>query len=255
MAQNIHVGVPFNSIGNSYFESVGINWSLGIPGRGGGGTRVMGISPSGQLIPNPTFSFNGGNLMPPFGVNPPVGGGRLDLRGNNFRLGLSMAKGSSTWLSSQSPSLVVQNGFGGSLFSGQVRPFVTGYVPTVGGSPMVYPDNAVTRAINSGMLETNPSVEHHDARSQRGFESSITRASTATTGDQSVAAIKAERARMLEARRLRMEALIAEAKELQQQEQNSKSRRKYLEAIGFADDEYQKSQLREIADSLKTIRR
>lgn len=253
-AQQVQFGVPMQTMGNRYFEKSGISWRLGIPGRNSGGTRVMGISPSGQLTPGINVSYNSGNFFPPFGGYDLGTGGRLDLNGRNFRLGLSMAKGSRTWLSSQEPTLVVQNGFGGSIFSGQVRPFATGFVPVVGSQPNIFVDNAVTRAVHSGLLDSVSSTQDSSSYSQATHLVRVPK-STATTGDKSVAEIKREREMMMEARRAKLKQLVAEAEILKQQEQNSQSRRKYIEAIRYADDPTQRSELRILADALKPAKR
>jgi len=264
VAQGIHVGVPFNSIGNSYYESTGVNWSWGIPGRSSGGTRIMGLTPQGTLTPNLNFSFHGGPLVPPFGNYHPNAGGRLDVRGRNFQLGLSMAKGSATWSTMQAPSLTVQNGFGGSIFSGQTRPFVTGWVPIVGTQSASYPDNAVTRAVQSGMLDQVSPTETPSASALSHTPTHTPNysnpRSTATTGDISVAAIKEERARQLQQRNRIMTQLIEEANELLQEENESAKnksivRRKFLEALKYADDDQTKRELKRLADSLKVERR
>ena len=114
--QLIHTQTPFQQGGSSFYESSGVNWSV----RGD------------HFFAN----FGQGPLLPPFG-NPSgdmglrtgfgfVGGG---LSGN---LGFNFSQGSSSGFSSTTPSLTTTNGYTGSIFSGTVRPFVTGFSPVVG---------------------------------------------------------------------------------------------------------------------------
>ncbi|MGV3486549.1 MAG: hypothetical protein ACO1RT_19180 [Planctomycetaceae bacterium] len=53
----------------------------------------------------------------------------------------NFVQGSSRTISSATPSLTTMNGYPGSFFSGQVRPFVTGITPVVGSYPM--PDQSL----------------------------------------------------------------------------------------------------------------
>jgi hypothetical protein len=255
--QSHHFGAPLNSVGSGFNQSAGIHWNAGIPGWNAGGTRVMGLSPQGPqgsrgaLTPNLNFSFHGGNLVPPFGYFNPGAGGRLDVRGRNFQLGLTLAKGSSTSLSMQAPSLMVPNGSGGSMFSGQIRPFVTGVVPVLGCYSGGYPDNAVTRAVASGMLDRSPETHKNSSLPRSEPAQFSNPRSTALTGDLSVAEIREQRSQMLEQRRERMNEIVQEAQALLSQEDRAGGRRKYLEALKYADDDRAKRELKMLAESLK----
>jgi hypothetical protein len=229
-AQNIGISTPFTSASASYFESIGINWGFGIPGGGRGG-GVMGLTPSGQLTPNLGFSWNGGNVIPPFGNYNPAAGAQLNLQGRHFNLGLSMAKGASRTLVSQAPSIVVQNGFGGSMFSGQVTPFVTGLIPVVGDQPF---DNAVTRALQSGQLDLTYRPE--EARIFDTPAAPPTVPSSAAQGAPSLASIKAERAAQAREKQLKLESHIAEAKQLIESGRKSLARNHLRQALELTDD-------------------
>lgn len=250
--QSLSVGMPLNSQRGSFYQSSGFHWNARARGWNGNGTRVMGLNPQGGLTSNLNFSFRGGNLVPPLGGFNPAAGGRLNVRGRNFQLGLTMAKGSSTFLSMQAPSLMVPNGFGGGIYSGQVRSVVTGFVPVAGGGySSGYPDNGVTRAIDSGMLDQTPSA-NRDASLPRSEAAQYSDPrSTALTGDLSVSQIREQRAKWLEQRRLRKNELVREAERLLNQNDRVESRRKYLEALKYADDERTKRDLKLLADSLK----
>ena len=122
-AQMVHTSVPFPSTGSSYHESNSIGWSI----RG----------------PNWFANFGGGGpLLPPFGgtanggLSGGVGFGGGGLSGS---LGFNFSQGSSQSISSTTPSLTTMNGFPGSMSSGVVRPFVTGFTPIVSGYPVIDP--------------------------------------------------------------------------------------------------------------------
>jgi hypothetical protein len=105
-AQLIHTSTPFQNVESSYFETNSIGWSL----RG----RNWFANFGGQ-----------GPLLPPFSAATPGGGVSGSLRFN-------FSQGSSQSISSTTPSLTTMNGFPGSISSGVVRPFVTGFTPVVG---------------------------------------------------------------------------------------------------------------------------
>ncbi len=253
--QNINVSTPFTSTSDSYYENIGVGFGFSIPGGRGPGSRVVGLSPNGQLMPNLTFS-RGIGFGRPFGGFVPGAGGAFGFRqvGNNgggFALGLNFAKGSRRSIVSTTPSLTVQNGFGGSIYSGQIRPFVTGVVPIVGSNfatPVpnfngrIYPapmpiDNAVTRAINSGQL----SLARNRAEEQPLTESASVdygdAESTAIHGDASVASLKAERIRRLAAQQKAIDDKIHEAEQLAEQQEFAMARTKYREALRLVKDD------------------
>jgi hypothetical protein len=243
-AQNIGISTPFTSAGASYFESTGISWGFGIPARGG---NVMGLTPGGQLTPHIGFSWNGGNIAPQFGGYNPNAGARLDIQGRNFSLGLSMAKGASRSLVSQAPSIMVQNGQGGFLFSGQSTPFVTGMIPVIGDQPL---DNAVTRALQSGQLdltyrpeEVKPADEapllHHSK-------------SSATQGSASIASIRQEKDRKARENQAKCQALIAEAKQLLESNRRSMARNKLRQALELTESQELKKLIRTEIEALRS---
>lgn len=242
VGQGIGITTPFTSAGDSYFESTGISWGFGIPAHG----RVAGLNPNGQLTPQIGFSWGGGNIVPPFGGYNPNSAAQLNLQGPNFRFGLSMAKGSSRTLTSQAPSLMVQNGFGGSIFSGQVSPFVTGLIPVVGSPPL---DNAVTRAIESGQLDLTYRPEDPPLEPYTG--DACHSRSTATQGDLSVQAIKADRAKQNAGRQREFDALVAEAGKLSETGRPGMARQKLNKALELTDDEESKKVIRNQIENLR----
>ena len=256
--QQVGVSTPFQSFGDSFYESAGVNFGFTLPGGRGPGSRVVGYAGNGVLTPNLRFQQGGAaSAVPPFGgydpnANANFGFGRYNSNGGGFSLGLSLGKGSTRTLTSTTPSMVVQNGFGGSMFSGQVSPFVTGYYPVVGGGrplmmgggrPPVM-DNAVTRAVRSGQLDlTSPGVAESAPSSVAGV--GPTRESSAPYGDESVAAIKARRQARLTANESHIEALIRKGLDSEEEGDYLAARKVYREAIKICDDRKRLKWLRE----------
>ncbi|MFK8114488.1 MAG: hypothetical protein AB8B91_19970 [Rubripirellula sp.] len=115
-AQMVYTQVPFQQINSTSSTGSNINWNL----QG----------------PNWFANFGGGGpLLPPFGgpVNGGVSGGfGFGGGGVSGNLGFSLGQGSSSSISSTTPSLTTMNGYPGSISSSVVRPFVTGFTPIVG---------------------------------------------------------------------------------------------------------------------------
>ena len=128
-AQMVHTSAPFPSIGSSYFESNSIGWSIQ------GQNWFANFGGGGPLLP-PFGGMPGGGLSGGFGF----GGGGLS--GN---LGFNFSQGSSQSISSTTPSLTTMNGYPGSMSSGVVRPFVTGFTPIVSGYPVVDPSQTTAQ--------------------------------------------------------------------------------------------------------------
>jgi hypothetical protein len=245
IGQNIGITTPFTSAAGGYFESTGISWGFGLPGRGG---PVFGLGPGGQVTPQIGFSWGGGNVIPPFGGYNPNAGAQLSATGNNFSFALNMAKGSTRTLTSQAPSMIVQNGSGGSFFSGQVSPFVIGMVPIVGDQPL---DNAVTRAVQSGQLDLTYRPEE-SATPDRADYYYLSK-STATQGDQSVTAIKAQRARERVQRAQRFDELLADARQQLELGRRTEAREKLRKALELTDNEELKKVIRVQIQNLRPV--
>ncbi len=239
-AQNIDVSTPFHSYNDSFFESFGVNFQFGIPGGTGSGSRVVGLSPFGQLTPNLIFAQQGAGVIPQFGGYNPNAGGQLNFSGNGFSLGLNFAQGNTRSSVSNVPSMTVQNGFGGDMFSGQVRPFVTGVIPIIGANANLLPppiDNAVTRAINSGQLDLSSRSASPDVELPQSSDVLYSDAtSSATHGDSSVAAIKAARKNRLAARQRELAELLAAADRLVAEQEYVLARAKFRAALRIADE-------------------
>ncbi|MDA7885124.1 hypothetical protein OAU26_06000 [Mariniblastus sp.] len=243
-AQNINVTNPVTRLNDRSYSHSGINFGFGFPGGNGPGSRVQGLGPQGNLKPWIGFQYGGNQAFPIFGGYSPNSGARLDFgrRGPNggFSFGINMAKGSTRTLSSVAPSLTVQNGFGGTLFNGQTRPFVTGMVPIVGGYPNSNfssggLDNGVTRALNSGQLDLRP-ARREATRVPSGPVSYSDENSSAMTGDLSVSEIKVQREKLKQERNREINALILEAKNLEKENRHAEARVSYGKALRLTKD-------------------
>ncbi|MEQ1905013.1 MAG: hypothetical protein ABL888_12570 [Pirellulaceae bacterium] len=204
--QQFQVGTPFTGYSDSFYENFGVNFNFRLPGGGngfGGGSRVVGLLPNGQFAPNISFTQgSAGGAIPPFGGFDPgsqgsFGFGVFGRGGGGYSLGMNFGKGSSRTMTSTAPSLIVQNGFGGSLFNGQTQPFVTGVFPVNGGGGtfITQPTNGVTLAQASGQLDLNNLGENVRSGSSDPEASYVVRSSTAETAVESVAEIKARKER------------------------------------------------------------
>lgn len=144
-AQYIGINSPFQTFTDSYYSRVGVNFGFQIPGaRSGNG--VVGLLPNGQIAPDGMLRFSQGGFgaaVPPFGGYDPGADAHLGFRvgggsGPGFNFNIVAGQGSSRSASMVSPSIVIPNGGSGMIFDGQVRPFVTGFVPVVGAMPPAY---------------------------------------------------------------------------------------------------------------------
>ena len=260
--QMINTTTPFNSVSDSFFENHGVSFGFSLPGGTGNGSRVVGLSPFG-ITPNLNFSQGtalGGT--PTFGGFNPANAGTFGFsnRGRNgggFDLGISLSKGSERQSFTTAPTLTTQNGLGGGLSSGSVRPFVTGIVPIVGqrGAPLLpmsqpvqVVDNAVTRALGSGKLQLGnaPPTNHEPVGGPLNYSNP---GSSATTTDASVTEIKAARQRKLDAERSRVEAIVLAGKALKDEGKFVEARMKLKEALGETDDKAIKSQIQALIKS------
>lgn len=132
-AQLINSEVPFQNLNISQGYSSSINWSL-----------------RGQ---NWFANFGGdGPLLPPFGGVPDggiSGGFGFGGGGVSGNLNFNFAQGSSRSNVSTTPSLTTTNGVPGSISSGTVRPFVTGFTPVVGNFAVVSDYSGATEPLRA----------------------------------------------------------------------------------------------------------
>ncbi len=258
VGQNINTETPFHSFGDSYYENHGVNFGFSIPGGRGNGSRIVGLGPNGQLTPNLNFSRGGGGFPPFGGYSPNSGGtfgfGRRNPNGGGFSLGLNFAKGSNRSSVTQAPNLTVQNGFGGSIFSGEVRPFVTSVTPIIGNGGGYPPpiDNGVTRALNSGQLDL---TYHPDSNSETAPSTTPSygdATSTATQGDLSVSAIKARRKQSIAAQKRLLKEKLDAAQTLVDAGEFPKARTAFRAAMQLTKDESIKRQIKRRIEETRT---
>jgi hypothetical protein len=121
--QLISNSVSNPNLGTSYFESNSIGWKLRGP------NWFFENGPSAPLVP--PFGGGGGN-------NGTSGGIGFFGGGVSGGLNFNFAQGSTQTLTGSSASVTTMNGFPGSISSGVVRPFVTGFVPVVSGNPTLF---------------------------------------------------------------------------------------------------------------------
>lgn len=208
LGQMTQIGTPLSGFGNSWHECYGVNfgWNLS-GGNWGQGSNIVGLLPGGGFTPGSHLQFTQGgwgSAIPPFGGYDPNANARFGfgVQGSQggFRLGFELGKGSTRTITSTAPSLMFQNGGGGYIASGAWTPFVTGWIPVVGGAPGPAPlDNAVTRAMQSGQLRLDNLGSGSADRAEGQVESAVGPAaaserSTAATATESVAAIRAHKA-------------------------------------------------------------
>ena len=214
--QQIGITTPAVSLGESYYESTGVNFGFRFGGANRQGSGSRGFFQQGSA----------NSAIPPFGGYDPAGDARFGFgvvngNGNGFSLGMRMGKGFGRSLTSNAPSVVVPNGGLGSVTDGSLRPFVTGVIPVVGfPSRSAYPSN-VTPVYGPRY----PSFPYADYLAQRSIEraSAPRRApartvhysnpeSSAVRGDLSVAELKKQRKRLESQKDKELDDLIAKAK-------------------------------------------
>ena len=147
--QQVTVSSPHTAVSDSFYEHMGTSWGaqgknwffqFGPPGNPNNAAPPFGgFSPSAGA--NVGFGFNGG------GIN----GGFL----GNF------SQGSRRSFTSVTPSVTVPNGGTGMIMDTSVSPFVMGYVPIVGGYPMVAVPAPVQPMIPSAAYVTPGPVSGH----------------------------------------------------------------------------------------------
>ena len=130
--QMIYQDVTNNQLGSSYYESNSVGGFL----RGNNWFFNFG----GPNAANPNFGGQG-PLLPAFGGNALASGGGISggfgFGGGGVSGGLNFnfAQGSTRSATSTSAGVTTMNGFPGSIQSGTIRPFVTGFTPIVSDFP------------------------------------------------------------------------------------------------------------------------
>lgn len=118
--QQVVITTPLNNVRDSYYERIGMGWGYSWQG------------PRGNLF----FQWPGLNAAPPpfggWGGNDATFGFGWKKGRHQLNFLMAMGQGSTRTFTGVAPSVTVPNGYGGSIFSGSLRPFVTGWVPVVG---------------------------------------------------------------------------------------------------------------------------
>ena len=247
-AQQINVQSPFNTVGSSFNENFGVNFGFSLAGGdpNGTGSRVVGLSPTGQLGQSIGFSQNN-NVTPTFGGFDPgsaatFGFARQSSNGSGFSLGFNLSQGSTRTSSTITPSITIPNGGIGTINSGFLSPFVTSVTPVIG------TDNGVTRGIASGQLRPYDPVAAERKRIERRSSSSNVGSSyansSATYGDLSVTEIKARRAAAENANAQEIELALENYKQAAEVEDYRMARINLRKAIKLTSDPAQKKQFR-----------
>jgi len=120
-AQQATVQTPLHTVGDSFYERIGLQWGLNFPGgfaRFGGPS--VGMPPSGRFDPNAGLNFG------------------LGFRGGNVSgfLNGALAQGFQRSFVTQAPILTLTNGVPGYVGDASISPFVVGSIPVVGGAPV-----------------------------------------------------------------------------------------------------------------------
>jgi len=124
-AQQVQLTTPYQTMTDSFYENFGFGGiNMGRSGPGGG--WYFNTGPAGSTPPQ-------------FGGYDPAADARFGMRfGGPLGLGFNMLAGQGSTRSNTvtAPTIVLPNGGSGSLFSGSIRPFVTGVIPIVGNAPL-----------------------------------------------------------------------------------------------------------------------
>lgn len=120
-AQQATVQTPLHTVGDSFYERIGLQWGLNFPGgfaRFGGPS--VGVPPFGRFDSNAGLNFG------------------LGFRGGNVNgfLNGAFAQGFQRSFVTQAPVLTLTSGVPGYVGDASISPFVVGSIPVVGGAPV-----------------------------------------------------------------------------------------------------------------------
>ncbi len=228
-AQYSLTATPYQTGSYGFSENINLGW--GVAGRGF------------------NFNWNGGNANPQFGPFDPNAQAQL---GGGFRSGpfsggfrLTAGQAADTSMVSQTPSVTVMNGQTGYFSDTTIRPFVTGFVPVVGGANYSIPQPP------GGSYYASP-LQEKLARLQAGERSSPAVAertstpvvngggggkSSAERGTASVLDIKASQAAIEDAKQKEISDLLAQGDALAAEGKNVVAKLIYQQAARRAEGE------------------
>lgn len=144
-AQYTTVTTPVHTVSDSFFENMNVGFGMGIHGAGfipnndSGPGATIGLDPTGAPTPNLNLPYGfggGGGGRSMFGGG---GGGAtfgFGMGGSGFNTGtnIGLSQGSSRSMVMQAPTVTIPNGGQGTIIDTIQRPFVTGFIPVVGGA-------------------------------------------------------------------------------------------------------------------------
>jgi hypothetical protein len=274
-AQQVQLTSPLQTINDSFYENFGFG---GINmGRGGpGGGWFLNTGPASST-------------PPPFGGYDPAADARFGMQfGGPFGLGFNMLAGQGSTRSNTvtAPTIVIPNGGTGSIFSGSIRPFVTGVIPVVGNAPygpmmpmmpmapqpsisplaqrvaQLQQQQAATQAAAGAAPALAPAVPpalpardadplvikggQVEAQADRPAAPAAASDSTANHGDLSVAEIRRQQAEQDSARLEEIQVRVEKAKGLEEAGKPGLAKIYYQQAATRADGELKKQLLEKI---------
>ena len=236
-AQQTNVGAPFNSVGHSFYENIGVNWGARGPGW--------------------FFNFGGGGAAPPVGGFDPNAGANFGFgfgNGNvNGGFNFTAGQGANSTFVSQTPSVTIPNGGNGVFIDGSFRPFVTSVTPIVGTTDNSDPSplRERLRRLKSGEVQVQSPGDEPKSEPAVGGGGGSSRGSSAERGAPSVAALKAQAAAAQQSEDTELAALLEKAKGAEAAGKPSVARIYYQMAARRATGDQQ----REILTHLQSLNR
>lgn len=274
-AQQVQLTSPLQTINDSFYENFGF-----------GGINLGHSGPSGGWFLN---TGPASSTPPPFGGYDPAADARFGMQfGGPFGLGFNMLAGQGSTRSNTvtAPTIVIPNGGTGSMFSGSIRPFVTGVIPVVGNAqfgpmmPMMTPQpsfsplagrvaqlqqqQAATQSAASPGPHPAPAVQpampardagplvikggqaEAKAAAGRPAVSAPAVGSTANHGDLSVAEIRRQQGAQDAVRTAEIQSRIEKARGLEEAGKSGLAKIYYQQAATRADGELKKQLLEKI---------
>jgi len=234
VAQQVQVTTPQVGVRDSFYEYFGVGWGFHFAGpkgylffdRGGGDTAIPVF---GGFNPNSAARFG-------WGGRGPDGG---------FHFNVTAAQGSSRTLVAESATLVVPNGGRGLVQDITVRPFVTGFVPVVGGASVSPVAERIERLRQGEVPPTSGEPELSLSGGPSEVRSSFSRPavparSTAERGDVSLAEIRRQQAASAAKSDYELELLINSARLAEANGRFGAARVRYRQAAEKAAGELQR---------------
>ena len=204
--QTAVVSTPSSNVSSSFYERTGVGFDVSFP--------------------NGFFNFNQG-AMPPFGGHDPNADATLAFKVGNASFNFAFGQGSNQTISSATPTVIVPNGGTGFVSDVSLQPFVTGYIPVVGGA-VFGPGNGFGN-INTIAPPAGPSISpvalglarlqaegvalgsYKRAAAHQPVKSAKPTYSSATHGDVSVVQIRRHNELLRSAKEAEISAFVARA--------------------------------------------